>query len=201
MSKWRDIGSVVVIFLAIALALVLPSLSSAGSIEPSDPPAPTMKTLDQIPPTWDQTLQCDTTACPRFVLVMGGAGVLDKNTGLVWQQSPNSTDTDDWIGAQNRCNRAKTGGLLGWRLPTIQELASLIDPTVIAPGPKLPSGHPFANIQSDIYWSATTSAFNTSTAWFVWTNLGGGSSVGGGEAKTNLHYVWCVRGGSGVDPQ
>jgi hypothetical protein len=46
-------------------------------------------------PSWDQTLPCTTiTNCPRFLVLpnMGNAAVLDKETGLVWEQSPNSSD-------------------------------------------------------------------------------------------------------------
>ncbi len=42
-------------------------------------------------PSWDQTLACATTSnCPRFILVMGGVAVLDRETGLVWERSPGS---------------------------------------------------------------------------------------------------------------
>jgi len=192
MRKCGSINLIVTISMVIAIALFLPGLGLAGSLEPSGSPAPTMKTLDQIPPTWDQVL----SASERFVLVMGGAGVLDKETGLVWEKSP-IFNTQNWQSAQASCNAYPVGGRLGWRLPSIQEFASLIDPT--APSPTLPSGHPFVNIHSDIYWSATTDANNAGNAWFVWLNKGNG--VGGGEPKTNVHYVWCVRGGPGADAQ
>lgn len=44
----------------------------------------TMKTLDQIPPTWSHTMP----AAQRFEVVFDGEAVLDKETGLVWEQSP-----------------------------------------------------------------------------------------------------------------
>jgi hypothetical protein len=56
-------------------------------------PSITLQTVldafSRIPPTWSQTLP----TADRFVLVMGGAGVLDKETGLVWEQSPDNTET------------------------------------------------------------------------------------------------------------
>lgn len=153
-------------------------------------------TLNDIPPAWSRTLQCDTTVCPRFELVMGGAAVHDHETGLVWEQSP-STSVFTWVNAQIQCNTLATGGRLGWRVPTLQELASLVDPSVTPPGPTLPSGNPFSNVQSSIYWSATTNAVITSDAWFV----GFGNGIVVKVDKSSSFYVWCVRGGQGVDPQ
>jgi hypothetical protein len=154
-------------------------------------------TLNDISPSWSRTLQCDTTACPRFELVMGGAAVLDHETGLVWEQSPDSS-IYAWEGAHSRCNSLTTGGRLSWRLPTIQELASLVDPSVAYPGPTLPNGHPFSDtVQSSFYWSATTRASDTSFAWGVVLSSG---DVGGSN-NINPRWVWCVRGGQGVDPQ
>jgi len=201
MRRQRDIKLAVSIFMAIAIALFLPGLGITGSLEPSDPPGPTMKTLDQIPPTWSQKLQCDTTACPRFQLVLDGTGVLDKETGLVWEQSPDNTNVYNWETAQTHCNRLTKGGRLGWRIPTVQELLSLVDPSVY-PGPTLPSGHPFSNVRDDIYWSATTAANDTSKAWTV--GFGGGLVTGpwcNNSESSCVIYVWCVRGGQVVDAQ
>ncbi len=77
--------------------------------------------LEQIPPVWSQ----DLPAAERFVLVLGGAAVLDKETGLVWEQAPNS-DQASWLAAQPFCNDRTVGNRKGWRLPTVQELASLV---------------------------------------------------------------------------
>src|SRR5258706_8664700 len=104
-------------------------------------------------PSWDQTLPAST----RFIMLsnMNGEAVLDRETGLVWEQSPSASQFT-WELAQIHCNSLRTGGRLGWRLPTLQELASLVDTSVSPPGPTLPSGHPFSNVQSSYYSSATT---------------------------------------------
>src|SRR6478736_8005312 len=98
-------------------------------------------------PAWDQQLRCDTDAhCSRFTVLaqFDGAAVLDRETGLVWEQSP-STALMVWGRAQVRCTQLVTGGRGGWRLPTVQELGSLVDLSV--PGSSLPGGHPFADIR------------------------------------------------------
>ena len=175
-------------------------------------------------PSWDQQLP----AATRFIVLSnwvdanfpaGGAAVLDRETGLVWEISP-STSRFGWADAQAHCNGqavftttlipgVKTGNRLGWRLPTIQELESLVDPTVpTAPGDlSLPAGHPFMNVQSgSSYWSATTSAvgfaIGSPAAWVMDFRFGVptpealGTGLNGGP-----NQVWCVRGGQGVDSQ
>jgi hypothetical protein len=202
MKRKRNIRLVTTIFIAVALALFLPCLCIAGDLEPSAAPAPTMKTLDEIPPTWSQILPankrfvelevpCTGPICPIPAPIWG---VLDKETGLVWEKSP-STDTYTWTVAQTHCYQLENpNGRKGWHLPTIEQLASLVD-TSVNGSPKLPSGHPFTNVQSDFYWSATTGASYTTYAWYVhffngtvYTNL-----------EANRYYVWCVRGGQGYD--
>src|SRR5229473_2755731 len=127
-------------------------------------------------PAWDQKLQCDTQAtCPRFIVLLNwnSDGVLDRETGLVWERSP-STSTFEWGNAQGHCNTLNVGNRKGWRLPTIQELASLVDgDPANTSSPRLPAGHPFSNVQSSFYWSATTSAAFTGNAWYVFFTNGG----------------------------
>src|SRR5215218_3368442 len=80
-------------------------------------------------PSWDQKLLCSAAAnCPRFIVLTDWANqaVLDRETGLVWQQAL-ADGTSIWTEAHAICNNTLTGGRAGWRLPTIQELASLID--------------------------------------------------------------------------
>ena len=149
-------------------------------------------------PSWDQTLPSST----RFIVLsnMNSEAVLDRETGLVWERSPNTSSTFDWIAAHSECRAVFKGNRYGWRLPTIQELQSLVDPSVPPPGPTLPAGHPFQNIQTSLtslYWSANTNVGALTQAWTVIFRFGSTSNA----AKLDFHLVWCVRGGSGVDPQ
>lgn len=142
-----------------------------------------------VPPAWSQKLPAN----QRFQLVLDDEAVLDKETGLVWERSP-STTTMNWYSAIFHCYNMNVGGRKGWRLPTVEELASLVDTT--QNNPALPAGHPFINVQSHFYWSATTNAGGASFAWLV--GFGSGD-VGPPFDKSNTGCVWCVRGGHGHD--
>jgi hypothetical protein len=131
-------------------------------------------------------------ASQRFKLVMEGDAVLDKETGLVWEQSPDTTQRT-WTNACIHCYQREVANRKGWRLPTTEELASLVDND--NSNPTLPTGHPFSNVQSSYYWSATTSTSDASFARFVHFGLG----HLGSEHKSISCYVWCVRGGHGHD--
>jgi hypothetical protein len=220
MRKYGSIRLIVTISMVIAIALFLPALGLAGNLEPSDPPAPTMRTLDEIYSTnsWSQKLQCAQVEtihglrniCPRFEVLadFNNEAVLDKETGLVWEQSPSNLDWQGvWLNARNFCNEKKTGGSLGWRLPTVQELASLVDSSVVFPGPAIPAGSPFANVQSCRYWSATTMDAQVDlNTGYVYPAHGyavdfSSGDVVHGRGISENNRVWCVRGGQGADAQ
>jgi hypothetical protein len=135
----------------------------------------------------------------RFRVLSGfnNTAVLDRETGLVWERSPDSS-TRDWLGAHRFCNDRAVGkgNRKGWRLPTVQELASLVDPTRDAPA--LPAGHPFTNVQPDFYWAATTFGEIPADAWGV--DFGDGTNIEPGArftTKTLHFFAWCVRSGQG----
>jgi len=177
----------------------------AGNLNPSALPGPTMKTLDQTPakdeviPPWSQTLP----ASERFKLVLGGEAVLDKETGLVWDRNMLRYSWATWPNAFSICYNSTVGVRRGWRLPTAAELASLMDPAVSGE-PKLPSGHPFTGVTETgylnrTYWSATRDATDTMKVWLV--NFGYGNSISNWTFTGVGNYVWCVRGGQGLDAQ
>ena len=182
-AKTRTVAMVV---LCVCGILAYALIATGGGLEPSAPPGPTMKTLDEVQPTWSQKLD----ASERFELVLDGEAVLDKETGLVWERSPDTT-TRTWTHAIGYCYNKTVGGRKGWRLPTIEELTSLVDSS--QSNPALPNGHPFSNVLSGYYRSSTS--YSSSGAWSVRFASG---SVQGND-KSSLLYVWCVRGGHGYD--
>ena len=121
------------------------------------------KDLSGVTQNWDKVLP----ASERFVVLeaFNNAAVRDNETGLVWERSPDAT-SNTWSAARFICATKIVGGRKGWRLPSFAELASLVD-TSVAPNPLLPPGHPFANVQPNTYWSATTGAEFPAGAWTV----------------------------------
>jgi len=131
----------------------------------------------------------------RFIVLVNwnNEAVLDRKTGLVWERSANKRFAN-WAGAQQHCENLALGHHNSWRLPTIQELVSLVDPAVASPGPTLPPGHPFT-VKPSFYWSATTDFRDDAKAWGVGFDIGGVGSGG----KTTIDYVWCVCDGEGLE--
>jgi hypothetical protein len=145
--------------------------------------------------SWSQKIP----AKQRFVVLkqFNCEVVLDRETQLVWDKSP-SSDKPSWYDANLYCYGLNFGGRGGFRLPTVEELRTLVDPN--ESNPALPPGHPFNNVQSDLYWSSTTlpGPDNTDFAWAVSMDDG---NVDFTSVKTTNNYVWCVRGGHGYDGQ
>jgi hypothetical protein len=186
------------LFYAVALVLVVLGFTSNR---------PEAQTVANGPyyalPSWNQKLPCPAlNNCPRFVVLANwnSEAVLDRESGLVWERAPgtrlNFAPTSTWQGATNSCRQAELGGRMGWRVPTIEELQTLIDADT--PDRSLPPGHPFTNIFTgnfQVYWSATRVFGTDFAAYVVGYNFTAGSA-----ALNNQNFVWCVRGGSGVEP-
>jgi hypothetical protein len=171
-------------------------LSVAGTIESTSggvkfPDGTVQKTAGT--PPWSQKLPCDTKAnCPRFMTVLNGYGVLDKETGLVWAKAPGYLTGRIWEDALDYCYNLNLGGRAGWRLPSVEELRSLIDPNKKSPA--LPGGHPFTNVGSTDYWSSTV-AFASGSTDYAWkVDIYDGKA--GRCSKTGCTIqVWPVRSG------
>jgi hypothetical protein len=95
---------------------------------------------------------------PRFT-DQGDGTVTDNLTGLMWMKNANlAGGTKTWQGALDYVKTLSTGGHFDWRLPNRKELFSLIDRSRYDTA--LPVDHPFQNVQSDYYWSSTTSGLH-----------------------------------------
>lgn len=121
--------------------------------------------------------------------------VTDQTTGLVWLKNLSGLYEQTWNSACRVCGEIHSGdfGLSDgskkgdWRLPTIDELNSLIDRAQADPA--LPKDHFFENIQSFFYWSSTTYA---SYPVFAWVGQLYDGDVSAND-KTSTYYVWPVR--------
>ena len=100
--------------------------------------------------------------------------------------------TRTWGGARNSCLTKNVGGTVGWRLPSVVELKSVQDPSLLAP---FVPASVFTGVLSNSYWSATPDAEVPALAWSVSFFSGGVGPIG---KAINLH-VWCVRGGMNAD--
>ncbi|WP_052360069.1 DUF1566 domain-containing protein [Solidesulfovibrio alcoholivorans] len=124
---------------------------------------------------------------PRFVPApKGREGVLDRVTGLVWAgRADTGPGAATWEEALAVAARYQGGG---WRLPNINELESLVAACRAAPA--LPAGHPFTAV-GEVYWSATTSAFDPAWAHALYLHKG---AVGVGFKAGRDFLVWPVAG-------
>ncbi len=93
----------------------------------------------------------------------GDGTVTDRITGLMWQKD-GSEDGMTWLKAKeyiNELNREKFAGYSDWRLPTVEELASLIK-SMKARGIYI---DPVFSEKQQYCWSADT--LDTDIAWYV----------------------------------
>jgi hypothetical protein len=135
----RSLARGIIVVLALARATV------AGPLDPPGPVGSTLRTIDELVPSWGKTLTSNGgCASKRFTCVLPtaadptGEAVLDHETGLVWQRVPDPDETY-WPNALQSCRDADTGTRHGWRMPSYNQLASLQDDVSVD---GLPPGHP-----------------------------------------------------------
>ena len=112
--------------------------------------------------------------------------VIDKNTGLVWQQSI-PKEAYKWEDAVNYCENLTYAGYSDWRLPTPQELLTIVNNS--KSDPAIDTTY-FPNTPSGKFWSSSVFSDNSYDVWGV--NFNGGK-VGEYNTKLNNAYVRCVR--------
>ncbi len=146
----------------------------------------------------------DHAANPRFAIYDPGNikltddVVLDKETGLVWARNANLHGEMFWTDAMATATSTALGKRFGWRIPTVSELQTLLDPS--AADPALPSGHPFFNLPAADPDSGRRELWTSTPAWSGSSSIvcidinDGGMWYAPSDAQ---QYFWLVRGGNG----
>lgn len=150
-----------------------------------------------------------------------GGSVTDKLTGLIWAKNANimptrdpgfdlegpgcnpavpSTCNDGFVAWQHaldyvkKLNDESYLGYTDWRLPTVNELQSLLDSS--RSNPPLSAGHPFTNVYVSSYWSSSTYQFDTTRAWQIsMYNATVFVYLKDDESHFRVGAVWPVRAG------
>lgn len=117
---------------------------------------------------------------------LDGATVTDTFTGLLWQRSVTST-TFDWAGAKTYCANLTLAGSSAWRLPTVKELHSIVDPTRHNPAvdPAI-----FPDTPANFFWTATPYVGPApGYGWYVQFVTGASNA----QDPNFAYHVRCVR--------
>jgi hypothetical protein len=134
------------------------------------------------------TVSVAKTATSKRFVDHGNGTVTDTKSGLMWVKNPLEVFPDKmrWKVASGKCRALNLQGVSGWRVPSKEELLSLLDLT--QPG-GLPKNHPFIGVQAGDYWSSTLQTDDPKYGWYV--------DFLQGNVKTRdvmmPTYVWPVR--------
>ena len=110
--------------------------------------------------------------------------VIDNNTGLIWQK--NHAENLAWDEAIEYAKNLKCGVFIDWRLPTVEELGTIIDVTKCNPASDFP------DVPQKAFWSCTPANIcGHEYAKFV--GFGDGFTSDGFKGYTC--YVRCVSSG------
>ena len=166
-------------------------VSSMGAqVVPANQLTVMINKLNQIAPVGESSAEpplpavdANNSSASRFVIAFPGA-VLDKQTGLVWEEMPDATPRT-WTDATRSCIDKTVEGTIGWRLPSAAELTSLQDRSVASP---VASAGVFPDVPSPIYWSSAKAPIGVSFIHLVDDRVTGGD-------PSQTFPAWCVRGG------
>jgi alpha-tubulin suppressor-like RCC1 family protein len=126
----------------------------------------------------------------------GDGTVLDIETGLLWLIDADIVGSKiPWQTAKQYISDMNEGtkdnfGYDDWRMPTIQELASLFDKKQFYPA--IPKGHPFKNVSKRNHYWSSSAGFNI--VGYVWlADMATGTVKYDYISYCNFQHVWPVR--------
>lgn len=140
----------------------------------------------------EETAQTADTQPARFVELyeFRGKAVLDTETGLVWQKGARARPTSHYAAAQFCADHTGGAGRQTWRLPTLNELRTLLQS---AAGSDVATHHVFAAAPAP-YWSSTRMTASRSPRYFAQDLASGEISFE--RPSREAAGVWCVRHGA-----
>lgn len=175
--------AVLVLSIGLVRLVFMTGSASADKGDKGDKDRGSATDLSGVTQNWDKNLPSASRS--TVLTAFNNQAVRDNNTGLVWEQAADGT-TRTWTEATSYCVNKTVGGTTGWRLPSVIELNSVQDPSLLAGF--VPTV--FSGVQGNRFWSATTVAGISTQAWLV--DFSGGIVVIFNKGTSG--WVWCVRG-------
>lgn len=121
---------------------------------------------------------------------VSGGTVYDTKTKLTWQQAVQMPAMYGAAGQTYCATVSSTLGGSGWRLPTIKELATLVDYSQTT-GTAIDQNY-FPNTPADWFWSSTPLAGLSTEVWALYL-ASGGVDASHMDLDGEIAFVRCVR--------
>jgi hypothetical protein len=138
---------------------------------------------------WQEWIKKYFSFNPRFK-DNGDNTVTDVTTGLTWIKDHTTlkgfAEEMTYSEAEEACKKLNVGGQKDWRLPSREELLSIVDLTKYDPA----IDQIFTNTKKSYYWTSTPCAWDADFAWVVSFSDG---YVNGYDSKGSSNYVRPVR--------
>ncbi len=140
-------------------------------------------TLGSNPSLYVRCVRAPALTCvPTRYEVQAGGLVVDRTTGLTWEQATDPTEYS-WTAAAGHC--ASRGA--GWRVPSLNELQTILDDARTYPAIDQAV---FPNTPADFFWTSSPEASGgTGAEWYVDFYYGATDA----DVPARLFYVRCVR--------
>jgi hypothetical protein len=144
------------------------------------------------------------SAPPNHYSELSADEVRDNHTGLIWERDGDGSGLVSWEQAASYCEDLSLGASSDWRLPSVRELASLVDEARVAPSidvAMFPSTH-YGARSDNWYWAVESARNNASAHWALNFDDGFTGFNAGAEGAWNhftLSYAKCVRQAAGED--
>ena len=138
------------------------------------------------------------TGVARSYTNNGDGTVMDNYSGLIWQRCSRGQNNDsscsgtattaNWATAESYCSGLSLAGKT-WRLPTLNELADLVDYSAASPAINTTN---FPATVANYYWSSKAYTFVANYKWAIGFDYG---STNGFNESGNF-YIRCISGQS-----